>query len=136
MTTTRLGAFYTLVVGTFMLGFWIVLLVAGDIPELTTAPYEIAYHLLAEFLTAVALLASGIGLLGGRSLARRLYPVALGLLLYTVVNSAGYYAQLGDVAMVGMFTVLTVATLALLVEHLFRPTTEGDERIGMEGSHA
>lgn len=136
MTTTRLGAFYALVVGTFMLGFWIVLLVAGEIPELTTAPYEIGYHLLAEFLTAVALLASGIGLLGGRSLARRLYPVALGLLLYTVVNSAGYYAQLGDVAMVGMFTVLTVATLALLVEYLFRPTIEGDERIGMEGSHA
>lgn len=135
MTTTRFGARYALVVGTVMLGFWIVLLLTDGIPELTTAPYEIGYHLVAELVTAVALLASGIGLRRGWSRARRLYPVALGLLLYTVINSAGYYAQLGETALVGMFTVLTVATLALVVEYV-RPAVEEDEQLGPEGSRA
>lgn len=136
MTSTRFGARYALVIGTFMLGFWAILSLTGGIPELTTAPFEIGYHLFAEFLTATALLASGIGLRRGWTRMRRLYPVALGLLLYTVINSAGYYAQSGDVAMVGMFTVLTVATVALLVEYVSRPNIEDDERIGLEGSHA
>jgi hypothetical protein len=39
---------------------------------------------------------------------------ALGMLLYLVINSAGYYAQLGDGAMIGMFAILTVATALAL----------------------
>ena len=132
MTTTRFGALYALVVGTFILGFWALLFATDGIPELTTAPYEIGYHLLAEFLTVAALRASGIRLRRGWTRTRRLYPVALGLLLYTVINSAGYYAQSGDVAMVGMFTVLTVATVALLGEYVLGPNIEDDERIGLE----
>lgn len=112
----RLGAAYAATVGTFMLGFWAVLYVTGEIPELSTAPYEIGYHLAAELLTALALLAAGAGVLAGRALPARLYPVALGMLLYTVINSAGYYAQLGELPMVGMFTALTVATVLALAD--------------------
>lgn len=105
-------------VGAAMLGLWSVLLGTGAVPELETAPYEIGYHLVTEVGTALALLGAGLGLLRHAPLATRLYPVALGMLLYTVINSAGYYARRGDVAMVGLFTVLTVGTLLLLGGHV------------------
>lgn len=120
MNRNQLGAGYAVVVGAGMVGLWAVLYATGGIPELVTAPYEIGYHLAAELLTAFALLAAGVGLLRGVPWARRGYPVALGMLLYTVLNSAGYYAQRGDVAMVGMFAVLTVATLLAVVSYLRR----------------
>jgi hypothetical protein len=44
------------------------------------------------------------------------------MLLYTVVNSAGYDAERGDVAMVGLFSVLTVAALAVPASELARPS--------------
>ena len=114
----RIQAAYVIVVGVVMIGFWARLYITEQIPGLSTAPYEIGYHLVAEFLTAVALVGAGIGLVRGHGWSQRLYPVAFGMLLYTVINSTGYYVQLGDIAIVGMFTVLTVATLVLLVEYL------------------
>lgn len=132
MTPPRRRAGFLVLVGLGMLGLWTVLLGTGAVPELRTAPYEIGSHLVAELLTALAALAAGIGLLRGSSWAPRVYPVALGLLLYTVLNSAGYYVQRGDLAMVAMFTVLTVAALLLTIGHvrgdasLRRPTAPGE----------
>lgn len=77
----------------------------------------------------MALVAAGIGRVRGPAWARRLYPVALGMLLYTVVNSAGYYAQLGELPVVGMFTALTVATLGLLAQEV-----SSDGGSGRDGS--
>ncbi|MEF8975189.1 MAG: hypothetical protein V5A21_03050 [Halapricum sp.] len=124
-----LRAGYILLVGVFMIVFWAGLALTGGIPELDTAPVEIGYHLVAELLTASALVAAGLGILRGYEWGSRLYPVALGLLLYTVINSAGYYAALGNVPMVGMFSVLTVATLFLLVDYV-RGSDVGPERAG------
>lgn len=124
-----LGAGYAVVVGAFMLGFWAVLYATGGGPALS---YDIGYHLVAESSTALALLATGTGILRGRSWAARLYPVALGMLLYTVLNSAGYYAQRGEAAMVGMFTLITVATLLALFDYLGRPTWSTDPQIRPE----
>lgn len=118
---------YLVAVGLGMLGMWVALLGTGQVPELRTAPYEIGYHLVAEMLTAVALLAAGVGRLRGRAWGQRASPAALGMLLYTVLNSAGYYAQRGETPMVGLFAVLTVATVVLLVGHL-RPRTGGEPR--------
>lgn len=114
----RVRAVYVIIVGMFMGGFWLMLYLTGGIPELRTVPIEIGYHLAAEVLTAVMLVTAGFGLLRGPYWVERLYPVALGMLLYTVINSAGYYAQLEDLVMVGMFTVLTIVTLTLIADHV------------------
>lgn len=108
-----------------MVGMWALLYLTGEIPELTTAPLEIGYHLFAEGLTAGLLLIAGYGLFRDRPWAASVHPLALGLLLYTVINSTGYYAQRGDVAMVGMFTVLTLTTGAILVDLLRDGTAYG-----------
>jgi hypothetical protein len=118
MRRESLAGAYAVGVGLAMLSMWTALYLSGEITELATAPLEIGYHLTAEGLTAVALIVAGLGFLRGRVWAGRLLPVALGMLLYTVINSAGYYATLGEWPMVGTFTVLTVATGALLVSML------------------
>ncbi|MFQ6012115.1 MAG: hypothetical protein ACE5LS_00505 [Thermoplasmata archaeon] len=87
-------------------------------PELQEAPREIAFHLAAEFATAILLVVVGAALLLGTQRARILSPLALGMLLYTVVNSAGFYAQRDNLGMVTMFmalVVLTVMAIALLL---------------------
>lgn len=114
MNRRHLLGIYGEVVGLAILGIWTMLLVTDQVPELETAPLTIYYHLVAEFLTAIALLVTGTGLLAKRNWAFRGYLAALGMLLYTVINSAGYYADLGESSMVGMFAFLTVTTIACL----------------------
>lgn len=114
MNVKSLLSTYVVLVGTAMIAMWGGILMIGDVPELQTAPLELAFHLAAELLTALALIAAGIGLVIGHRWAGRLLPVALGMLLYTVINSAGYYAGLGEWAMVAFFGVLTATTLIAL----------------------
>ena len=99
--------------GAAMLGIWALLLATGQVSEITEGDLEIRYHLAAEGITAVALVVAGIMLLttdGG--LALRVSALALGALVYTTVNSAGYYATRGEWAAVGMFGVLFAGAVA------------------------
>jgi hypothetical protein len=72
---------------------WAFLLAAKQVPELKTEPVRVSFHLAAEFLTATALMTSGAGLLVQAAWALQLYPVAVGMLIYTVIVSPGYFAQ-------------------------------------------
>lgn len=119
MNRRQLGSWYAVGVGVAIVGLWVVLLATGQVPELTTAPLEIGYHLVAELATALTLLAAGTGRHRRVAWADRLFPVALGMLLYTTVNSAGYYAGLAEWPVVGLFGVLTVATLVVLRWEVF-----------------
>lgn len=105
---------YSIFIGLFMIIFWS-LLVATDqiLPE--QVPYAISFHLAGEFGTAALLFVSGVGLLKSMGWAKILSPFALGMLLYTVIVSPGYYAQLGNTPMVPMFSVLIALTIAAFV---------------------
>jgi hypothetical protein len=102
---------YSLVVGFLMLVQWGFFLATGQVPELQSEPLRIAFHLVAEGATAIALIVSGMGLLRRAGWGRRASPVALGMLIYTVIVSPGYFAQQGQWAPVAMFAVLLVVTL-------------------------
>ncbi len=140
MTIRRIAAVYAMLVGAAMIGLWTALLLTGEVPELETNPLEIGYHLVAEFLTGIALVVSGAGLWRGRRWAERVFTVALGMLLYTVINSAGYYADLGEGAMVGVFTGLTALTVMLVWTSVTRPAlfdvTEAEPRVEMSAERA
>jgi len=104
-------AYYCIVVGALMGIQWLFFLVTGNVPELETEPLAIGFHLVAELVTAVALILAGIGLLRRASRALPVTLLALGMLLYTVINSAGYFAEQGVWVVVGMFGVLLILTL-------------------------
>lgn len=90
---------------------WIFFLVTGKVTELETTVLAISFHLVAVLATAITLIFAGIGLLRRSSRPLLVTMLALGMLLYTIINSAGYFAEQGVWIMVGLFGVLLILTL-------------------------
>ena len=134
----RFLAWFQIVVGAGMAGFWIVVVLAGQVPELDVGQRDILFHLTAELLTAAVLVTAGLMLLRGVSTrARTLSAFALGALLYTAINSPGYYADLGEWAMVAMFAALAVTTAAVFLRVLVVPARTLDRaHVGDVGAGA
>ena len=120
MNIRKISALYSLFLGLSILGMWSFFLFSNQVPELNSGSAEIFFHLFAEFLTAVFLIVSGISLLRKASFSFHLFLVSLGMVLYTVIVSAGYYVDLGEFAMVAMFTILQILTLAFIVVALLK----------------
>ena len=111
MNLPRLTSLYSIVIGVLMVAMWSMFLLTGQVPELQTEPYRIIMHLAAEFSTAFVLLIGGYGVLTKKSWGVRFQQFSLGMLLYTLIVSPGYYLQLGELAMVGMFGTMLFLTL-------------------------
>jgi len=109
------ASIFALVVGAGMIGQWVYFLTTGQVPELKTEPLRIRFHLVAEFATAIALLVGGIALLTNQTWGRWFYLLAMGMLLYTVIVSPGYFAEKGQWAFVGMFAVVLILALVSIV---------------------
>lgn len=97
----KFAAWYGIAVGVLMLGQWAFFLLSGQTPEIKTEPFRLAFHLAAEFGTALGLIASGLALLRGAAWANGAYLTSAGMLLYSVIVSPGYFAQLGSLLVVG-----------------------------------
>ena len=108
-------ALYAIVVGLLILGQWAFFLITRQVPELKTERVRVLFHIADEFLTAAVLIASGVGLLMQQSWATASYPVALGMLLYTIIVSSGYFAQKRVWPIVGMFAALLILTAMSLI---------------------
>jgi len=109
----KLLAIYSVLVGAAMIAMWCVFYALNAIPEVVDRPWEIAMHLAAEFATAALLIASGFGILARASWAGRINIFASGMLIYTLIQSPGYYMQRHAIAFVVMFAACFVATLIL-----------------------
>jgi hypothetical protein len=107
---------YALVVGLAIGGWWAVELRAGVLARPDRTRAELGLHLAAELLTATVLLIGGVLLLTRRASAVAL--VGFGMLLYTTIQSPGYFlarGERGPVAMFGVLVVTTVLAIALLL---------------------
>ena len=105
---------YASLVGLAMIGQWSFSLATNRVPELKTEPVRIRFHLAAEFITAVALLVGGSGLLTNSTWGEQVYLVSMGMLLYTVIVSPGYFARKREWPLVGTFAVLLILALVSL----------------------
>lgn len=110
----KFAGWFGIVVGSSMAAMWVFFFVAGSVPELRSAPIALAFHLTAEGITAFLLVTSGVGLLLGTPAARQTYRVGIGMLQYSVIVSAGYFAQLGQWPFVVMFAVISLLALLAL----------------------
>ncbi len=108
-------ALYAIVVGLLIFGQWAFFLITRQVPELKTERVHVLFHIADEFLTAAVLIASGVGLLMQLTWAMAIYPVAAGILLYTIIVSSGYFAQRRVWPIVGMFAVLLILTAISLI---------------------
>lgn len=112
----RIAAIYSIIVGISMLVMWVMFYAVWSIPELATEPAKILLHIAAEFATAIALLTAGWGLLNLKAWGHQVYLLATGALLYTIIQSSGYFLQTGEIVFVGMFALLFILTLLLLTK--------------------
>jgi hypothetical protein len=112
----KFPAWYGISIGTLIILQWIFFIATGSVPELQTAPWEIGHHIAAETLLALTLIVGGTATLKSIRWGERLLLVALGMAIYSEINSPGYFAQLGQWALVGMFAILLLAaTWSVLV---------------------
>jgi hypothetical protein len=72
---------------------------------------ETGFHLSAEIVTAGLLIVSGAALLNQDAWSINAFLIATGMLIYTLINSSGYFAQLRQWPMVILFGVLLLFTL-------------------------
>lgn len=118
LSASNLVGIYAVLIGLLIIGLWISLLSAQQVPELKPASYAprlITYHIVAELLTASVLIISGVRLLLGSYWANMLSAVSLGMLLYSVINSPGKYAQENNLPMVVIFTIITILTVVAII---------------------
>ena len=106
---------FAVVVGFGMIGQWAVSYLKKQIPELSTEPIRIWFHIAAEMATALSLAIAGIGLLLHTVWAEDLFLVSAGMLFYTAIVSPGYFAQKGQWAWLGMFGPIIVLGIAAVV---------------------
>jgi hypothetical protein len=116
-----IASIYTIIIGIAMLCMWIFLLGKREVPDLTTKPTQIFFHLIAEFLTSIMLLVGGFGLFTDQSWGTVIFYIAIGMVIYSTINAAGFYGQLKDWPMFIMLIVFTIislliTTLIILVE--------------------
>lgn len=106
---------YAIIIGIGIIGLWIMLYRTKQIPELKTEPIAIKFHLTAELTMGLLCLTSGILLLLGVSWSPYFYITAMGLVIYAVINSAGYYGQNRQWAFVTMFAVILIVSISLVI---------------------
>lgn len=111
----RIVRWFSLAVGVLMCLQWGVTLATGGAPEVRTEPIRLGFHLAAEAATAAVLILAALAGFRGKTWARDLNLVGLGLLGYTVVVSPGYFAERGQAAPVIMFAFLLVCTVVCVM---------------------
>lgn len=106
---------FAIVVSMGMIAMWSASYFTRQIPELETEPIRIKFHLAAEFATAITLLIAGVGLITNQGWAESIYLVSMGMLLYTVIVSPGYFAQKGQWTYIGMFAVILILAVVSII---------------------
>lgn len=121
MNIKKYASIYSIFIGISMIGMWIMFYLNGQIPELNSEPIRIGMHLTAEFTTALLLIIGGIGLLKNWSKAIYIFQFSMGMLIYTLIQSPGYYAQRGDIIFVAMFAVFIILAIIFIIYSIKNP---------------
>ncbi|MFX1456771.1 MAG: hypothetical protein ACFFDB_15465 [Promethearchaeota archaeon] len=106
------ASIYIIVIGLAMLSMWLFLLGKREVPELSTKPTQIYFHLIAELLTSVLLIIGGIGLIMNQPWGLALFFISIGMAIYSTINAAGFYGQLKDWP---MFIILIAFSIISLI---------------------
>lgn len=115
MVLTIISGVYAIVIGIGILGLWIMLLLTKQVPELETEPIAIKFHIAAESAMGLISILSGIFLLVNLTWAPYIFALAMGLIIYAVINSAGYYGQKEQWSFVIMFGIILCTSFCLVI---------------------
>jgi len=116
----KFSAWYGISVGILIIIQWIFFLATSSVPEFQTTHWAIGFHMMAELCLALALLIGGIAILRSKSWGEKALLAALGMAIYSEINSPGYFAQLGQWALVAMFALLLFGAVVAVIVILKR----------------
>lgn len=109
---TRVIGIYSILLGMSVIGLWLMILNNQVLPE---GRIEMAFHLFSEFLMATICIAGGILLLRRNKAGKPFTLVGLSMVIYSVLNAAGYYGEKHEMPMALMFIVLFLVTAVALL---------------------
>jgi hypothetical protein len=118
------AAIFAILVGLLMIVQWTTSILKKQVagPEaglMNRGRNEMAHHWAAEFATAILLIILGASLLFQMAWGLSVFFVAIGMLIYTVINSPGYFAQQRKWSMVIMFVAINISPV-VSTAHSFR----------------
>lgn len=108
---TKAAAAFAILMGVMMSGTWAYLLLFNQFPAIRTVPLQTGYLLVAEGLTAIALIIAGYGIFSHQSWGLALMLVALGELIYCTIHYAGELGQEGSMAGLVFFSLVAAGGL-------------------------
>jgi hypothetical protein len=120
MKLIKFAATYSMLVGISMIGLWATLFFSNEIPEINSTPIAVSMHIAAEMATAILLIFSSIGLLLKKIWGLQMYMFSMGMLVYTQIQSPGYYAEKGEWAFVVMFAITISISLIFVILSLLK----------------
>jgi hypothetical protein len=100
------------VLGFAIVGLWSLILINGEIAEGIT---EFSFHLFSEMLMALACMGAGMLILKKRGMARSVAIAAHAMVIYSVLNAAGYYAQSGERILPALFVILCLISTYVII---------------------
>jgi hypothetical protein len=117
----RTAAAFSGTMAILLVSTWVALLATGGVPELATRPAATWSLLAAEFTTAALLLTGAGGVLRNRSWAGRILLVALGMLLYTTIDTVGVSAEEGLAPAAAFMAIVAAGSAAVILRSLHEP---------------
>ncbi|MFB6319499.1 hypothetical protein [Saccharicrinis sp. FJH54] len=104
---------YSVFLGVSIIAMWTMILSTDGTTEGNT---EITFHLASEFTMALLCVIGGIMLLKSMRHSKEISILGHGMVLYSVINAAGYYGERGDLHINVMFlTILSLSTVTLFI---------------------
>lgn len=120
MRLNKVKAIYSILMGLSIISLWSMLFITQQIPELETELFDISFHIFSELLLAITLIIGGINLLRDTKKSEMVFFLSMGLLVYSVINAAGYYGQQANWGMFGMFGTFAIISTILVILSLKR----------------
>lgn len=115
---TKIIGYYSIFLAIAIIGYWIMTLSSERYPE---GKIEITFHVFSEILMASICLLSGIFLLKNIKLGRNMSIIGFSMILYSVLNAAGYFGERNELTLTIMFLFLFLITsIALIIQLKFK----------------
>lgn len=106
---------FTIIIGLGMIAYWSIALAFKQVPEINDEPIRITFHIVAEIITAVMLIISGVCLSMNVEYSIHIFLLSIGMLLYTLITSPGYFAQFKNYSMVIIFVTILILSIYCII---------------------
>ena len=115
MVLAIIDGIFTISAGLITALLWIIVITKKIDHKFIEKPLERLFHIIAEFLMSIVAIVAGIALLFEQTWSLPLFYIAMGLILYALVNAIGIYKEKKFQLLVVILVISTVITLALIV---------------------